>query len=144
MKKITLSALLLASNIAFAAPINDNTEFYCQTTKGKQVSVEFDGTSFLYRFGKSLENPEIVLVSKSQDAQVSRELYAYSGEDRIAFTNGAYKYTVLSGDSTKGGAYGGVEVTKGQKEIAHIICKEDSTFVNTQGKIRGIIEQKGY
>ncbi|MEE6029837.1 sel1 repeat family protein [Avibacterium paragallinarum] len=140
MKKILLPVFLLVSNFSFAAPINDNTEFYCQTNKGKQISVEFNGVAFEYRFGKNLNKPEIFLSRKPSEVNITRELYAYSGEDRISFSNGAYQYIVVSGDSTKGGTYGGIEVLKKQKEIANIACKEDTIFVNTQGKIRKIIE----
>lgn len=121
MKSFILSTLLLFSS---AASYAHNHYYYCPTNTGKNIAVDMNGENWVYKFGRNLRNPEIILRNGVENSHETRSGF----QDSWTFYKGqSYVYVVYANfkreDDDVYVTSGGVWIKQGNKVVADIKCK---------------------
>lgn len=130
LKKTLLVGLLMG--VISSAYAKDYTVFQCNTVNKKIVQVKMVGQNIEYRFGRSLQTPEIKL--SIPKAKASTEQWDGRGPERYAviIPNGAFQYRVYSVVNTDVGKLDtGIEVSKHDHRITAIYCDSQmKSYIN--------------
>lgn len=132
MKKRVLTTILAA---VIAQPVMaNNTIFSCLTKNNKEILVKKIGQNYEYSFGKKSQK-EIAVTNSIE--QVLAQDYSRNSSDTggfqtsLAIQNNNYLYVVYERtDKSTGKVNGGVEVYKGDTEIANVKCSPKSKIIS--------------
>lgn len=130
-------ALAVLISLAVNIPAYAQTIFSCTTSSGKKVQVTEQGNSVNYRFGKTLNRPEIsinVPISHLKyNASYHRTIGAYV--NALGIPSGSYTYVVYDGMGEDGNQFGSLAVYKGSsyQPIAEFSCR--SGYVANIGSV---------
>lgn len=123
MKKLLITATLLAAGFTCATAAQAETIFHCTTKSGKQVQLDHSGNDMLtYRFGRNLGAPEITLRSPVHRAKGGSRNHHGASIEMVGLSNGSYTYYVQN-SYTENGRRQGISVYKGNREISFIPCR---------------------